>query len=265
MKVSFIGGGKMAEAMIAAMTGCRIVESHQIFASDVDQGRRDLLKRKYGINVYSNNHVAIGESDIVFLAVKPQGLPDVLEEIAGDISRKQVVVSIAAGRKIGWIEKALEGARVIRVMPNLAVTVGEGMSVFCSGARVSKADKKAVAQLLGCFGKVLELPEKQFDAVTAISGSGPAFLAHIVACMVDAGVAAGLESEDAMLLVKQTMLGTSRLLLDGGMDPDTLMAAVCSAKGTAEAGLKVLQKPAIASILASTINAAAKRSKELSV
>lgn len=265
MKVSFIGGGKMAEAMIAAMTGSRIVESHQIFASDVDKGRRDLLKRKYGINVYSNNHFAIGEGDIVFLAVKPQCLPAVLEEIAGDISKKQVVVSIAAGRKIGWIENMLQGARVIRVMPNLAVTVGEGMSVYCSGSRIAKADKKAVAQLLGCFGKVLELPEKQFDAVTAVSGSGPAFFAHLAVCMVDAGVAAGLRPEDSMLLVKQTMLGTSRLMLDGGMDPEDLMAAVCSARGTAEAGLKVLQKPAVASIIASTVNAAAKRSKELSV
>lgn len=264
MKISFAGGGKMAEAMIAAMISSRKVVSHEIFACDVDPRRRDLLKKKYGINVYSSNRIAVADSDIVFLAVKPQVLLDVLGEIAGDVTKKHIVVSIAAGKKIASIEGVLEGAKVVRVMPNIACLAGEGMSVYCGGSRVSRRDKDIVAELLGCFGRVLELKEDMFDAVTAISGSGPAFFAHLALCMVDAGAAEGLEREDAMLLVQQTMLGTSRLLLEKGMAPEELIKAVTSAKGTTEAGLKVLQKPSVASAISRTVKAAAGRSRQLS-
>jgi pyrroline-5-carboxylate reductase len=264
MKVSFIGGGKMCEAMIASLIAAKHVSPHKIFASDIHRGRRDLLKRKFGINVYSKNQLAIGDSDVVFLSVKPQELELVLEEIAPFISKKQIVISIAAGKRIEMVEGILTGVRVVRVMSNIACLASEAMSVFCGGVKTTQKDKKTVSQLLRCFGRVLEMPEKFFDAVTAISGSGPAFFAYLSLCMVDAGVAAGLKRDDALLLAEQTMLGTGKLLLEKGMGAEELIEAVSSRKGTTEAGMIELRKPPVAACIAKTISAAAKRSKELS-
>ncbi len=264
MKVTFIGAGRMSEAMIASLIKSKQVAAHSIFASDISRSRRDVLKRKYGINVYSRNTLAIGDSDVVFLCVKPQELKVVLEDIACSLSRNQVVVSIAAGKKLAFIEGIIDGVRAVRVMPNLACLAGEAMSVYCGGTRATQKDKKTVAQLLRCFGRVLEMPEKAFDAVTAISGSGPAFFAYLSLCMVEAGVAEGLKREDALLLAEQTMLGTGKLLLEKGMGAEELIKAVSSAKGTTEEGMKILGKPAVSKAIAATICAAAQRSKELS-
>lgn len=264
MKVSFIGAGKMSEAMIASLIKAKEVSPHKIFASDIHRSRRDTLKRKYGINVYSKNQMAVGESDVIFLAVKPQELKTVLHDIAGVISGKQIVVSIAAGKTIRVIEGILEGKRVVRVMPNLACLAGEAMSVYCGGTKATQKDTNTVAHLLRCFGRALELPERAFDAVTAISGSGPAFFTYLSLCMVEAGVAEGLKREEALLLAEQTMLGTGKLLLEKGMRAEELIEAVSSAKGTTEAGMKILGRPAVAKALAQTIRAASERSKELS-
>lgn len=264
MKTSFIGAGKMAEAMIAAMIGSKTLGPHEIFASDIDKDRRDHLKKAYGINVYSNNHVAVGSGQVVFLSVKPQNLEEVLKEIAPDLTRKHLVISIAAGRKISTIEGALKGMRVIRVMPNIACLAGEGMSVFCAGSRVTVEDKKTASSLLACFGKTLELPEEQLDAVTALSGSGPAFLAFLADCMVEAGVEEGLARKHALLLIEQTMLGTAKLLIERDMEPADLIKAVTSAKGTTAAGLQALDRAALVRAVKGAIKAAASRSRELS-
>jgi pyrroline-5-carboxylate reductase len=264
MRVSFIGAGKMSEAMIASLIKSKEVSPHKIFVSDINRSRRDTLKRKYGVNVYSKNQMAVGDSDVVFLAVKPQELKAVLSDIAEVISAKQIVVSIAAGKTIKVIEGILEGSRVVRVMPNLACLAGEAMSVYCGGNKATQKDVGTVAHLLRCFGRVLELPERAFDAVTAISGSGPAFFTYISLCMVEAGVSEGLKREEALLLAEQTMLGTGKLLLEKGMRAEELIQAVSSAKGTTEAGMKVLGKPEVARAVAQTIRAASERSKELS-
>ena len=254
----------MSEAMIASLIKSKEVAAHSIFASDINRSRRDTLKRKYGINVYAGNDLAVGDSDVVFLAVKPQELKLVLGEIAHAVSKKQIVVSIAAGKTIKVIEGMLGQVRVVRVMPNLACLAGEAMSVYCGGTNATKKDVQTVAHLLRCFGRVLELPEKAFDAVTAISGSGPAFFTYLALCMVEAGVAEGLQREEALLLAQQTMLGTGKLLLEKGMRAEELIQAVSSAKGTTEAGMKILGKPEVAKAVADTIRAASVRSKELS-
>ena len=254
----------MCEAMIASLLAAKHVSPYKIFASDIHRGRLNLLKRKYCINVYSKNQLAVGDSDVVILSVKPQELQVVLEEISPFVSKKQIIVSIAAGKKIAMIEGVLKGAKVVRVMPNIACLASEAMSVFCGGAKTSQKDRRTVSRLLRCFGRVLEMPEKFFDAVTAISGSGPAFFAYLSRCRVEAGVAQGLKREDALLLAEQTMLGTGKLLLEQGIGSEALIKAVSSQKGTTEAGMKELRKPVVAAAIAKTINAAAKRSKELS-
>lgn len=264
MKVGFIGSGKMAEAMIAAFLREGSVKAHELFVCDIEADRRRAMKRRYGINVYSRSDHVVESAEVLFLAVKPQHLDDVLIEIADGIGKKQLVISIAAGKKIAGIESKLVGARVVRVMPNLPCVVGEGMSVFAGGTKASVADRRTALNLLSCFGRVLELPEDQFDAVTAVSGSGPAFFAYLLDCIVEAGVAEGLERKDALLMAEQTMLGTSRLLIEKKTDPRKLIQDVASAKGTTAAGLQILNESAVSRILAQTIRAASRRSKELS-
>jgi pyrroline-5-carboxylate reductase len=263
MKVAVIGLGKMGEAIVASLIRSRSVVPHEIFASDVSADRRNAVKRQYSINVYSKNSVPAGEARVVFLAVKPQELGPVLEEIAPVLTAKHLVISIAAGRRIAFLQSRAGEARVIRVMPNLACVVGEGMSVFCAGRAATASDKATAARLLGCFGKVLEMPESCFDAVTALSGSGPAFFCHFLLCMVEAGVKEGLDRGAALALAQQTMLGTSRLLAERRLSPESLIEAVASPKGTTAAGLAALRKSSLPAIVERTVRAAASRSAEL--
>jgi pyrroline-5-carboxylate reductase len=264
MKVGFVGSGNMAEAMIAALIEAKLAAPHEIFASDISSERRAALKQRFRINMYSKNQVIPGMAEIVFMAVKPQQMSEVLKEIASGVGRQHLVISIAAGKTLSFIQSILPQARVIRVMPNLPCTVLEGMSVFCLGSKANAADRHTATRLLSCFGKVLELPEDQFNAVTALSGSGPAFFSYFLNAMLDAGAKEGLAAKDALLLAEQTMLGTSKLLIEKNMDPADLIKAVTSAKGTTAAGLEVLDKSDVLSIVRQTIKAAARRSAELS-
>jgi pyrroline-5-carboxylate reductase len=264
MKTGFIGAGKMAEAIIASLLRSKTLRTSDLFASDVDAARRRLMKQRYAINVYSKNRLVVSAAEVLFLAVKPQNLDAVLRELAPDLTEKHLVVSIAAGRTIAGMESLLPRTKVVRVMPNLPCVVAEGMSVFCMGSRTEAGDRRTALKLLSCFGKVLELPESRFDAVTALSGSGPAFFAYVLSELVEGGVQQGLDRDAALLMAEQTMLGTSRLLMDSKLDPQDLIRSVASAKGTTAAGLAVIEKSALARTLHRTIKAAARRSKELS-
>ncbi|MFC1497107.1 pyrroline-5-carboxylate reductase [Verrucomicrobiota bacterium] len=264
MKIGFIGAGKMAEAIIAALINSKLFVPHQIFAGDVSSERRKLLKRRYGINTYSNNNAIPGMAEIIFLSVKPQQLVDVLNEISGGVNKRHLVISIAAGKKISFIQSLFSTARIARVMPNLACLVSEAMSVFCVGKTATVSDKKTVTRILSCFGKVAELPESRFDTVTALSGSGPAFFTYFLESMVNAGTKEGLSRKDALALAVQTMLGTSKLLMEKKIDPEELIMSVTSEKGTTAAGLEVMENSELSKIVCKTIKAAAKRSKELS-
>ncbi|OGV67270.1 MAG: pyrroline-5-carboxylate reductase [Lentisphaerae bacterium RIFOXYA12_FULL_48_11] len=264
MKVGFIGAGNMAEAMIASLITSKILMPHEISVSDISADRRGLIKQSYRVNVYSKNQVIPGVADILFLAVKPQQLSEVLGEIASNVGHQHLVISIVAGKKVEFIQSQLPQVRVIRVMPNLPCTVSEAMSVFCMGGTANTSDRQIASKLLSSFGKVLELPEERFDAVTALSGSGPAFFSYFLNQMVDASVKEGLSREDALMLACQTMLGTSRLLIEKNLDPVDLIKTVTSAKGTTAAGLAVLDKSDVSAIVSQTIRAAARRSSELS-
>lgn len=249
---------------MAALLQSKIAAAHEVFASDISAERRQLLKTRYGINLYSKNAVIPGSAETLVLAVKPQQVDAVLKELAPRVTAEHLVISIAAGKKVDGIEALLPEARVVRVMPNMACLVAEAMSVFCLGSKALAADSATATKLLSCFGKVVELPEDQFDVVTALSGSGPAFLAYLLNGMVDAGVQEGLQPQVALLLAEQTMLGTAKLLIEKGIDPKELISSVASAKGTTAAGLAVLEKSDILAILRKTLSAAAERSKELS-
>jgi pyrroline-5-carboxylate reductase len=264
MKIGFIGGGKMAEAIIRGLVSSGTVAPDDVVVSDISEERCALLRDTYGASICSDNRALALGVDVLFLAVKPQGLDAVLADLAPVVDARHLVISIAAGKSIAGIAAALPAARVVRVMPNLPATVGEGMSVFYMGPGTSAVDGETVTTLLSCFGEVLELPEDQFDAVTAVSGSGPAFFAHVLALIIDAGTALGLAPSAAAKLATQTMLGTARLLTEQPISPAELVTAVCSKGGATEAGMRELDAPALADILWKTLKAAADRSRELS-
>jgi pyrroline-5-carboxylate reductase len=264
MKIGFIGAGKMAEAVIAALIAKGAADARDILAADISAERRAHMKRRHGIRTTPRNAEVAAHARIVFLAVKPQQLDDVLRELAPHISAGQIVISIAAGWRTARLEAWLPRGRIVRVMPNIACLVGASMNVFTRGSRARRGDAEVVRSLLACCGKTVELPEARFDAVTALSGSGPAFFAYLLDRLVDGAVAEGLRREDALILAEQTMLGTARLLIERGLSPAELAEAVTSAKGTTAAGRKILENRSVARILRRTIRAAAQRSRELS-
>jgi pyrroline-5-carboxylate reductase len=264
VKLGFIGGGKMAEAMIAALVGGRVAGPRDVFVGDVSPSRRRALKSRYGVNVSALNSAVVDSAGIVMLAVKPQDLEAALRPLSDRIGRRHLVISIAAGKNLSFLEGLLPGARVVRVMPNLACQVAEGMSVFCPGAGVGKRDIATTLRILRSFGLAVRLPESLFDAVTALSGSGPAFLASALDGMIAGAVEQGLSEKDALMLARQTMLGTAKVLADRAIGPAELVAAVASPGGTTAAGLAVLNGAGLREIMARTIAAAAIRSRELS-
>ncbi|MBN1557457.1 MAG: pyrroline-5-carboxylate reductase, partial [Lentisphaerae bacterium] len=243
----------------------RLAKPEDVGVAEPDAARRRALKRRYGVRVSVRNARIAAEARVLVLAVKPQVLDAVLDALAPAISRRHLVVSIAAGKSLAEIEARLSRARVVRVMPNLPCQVGRGMSVYCSGSRATRADGATVRRFLSCFGRVLELPEAHFDAVTALSGSGPAFLAYCLDALAAGAEAEGLARGDALLLAEQTMLGTAALLLERGADPADLVEAVTSRGGTTAAGRAVLEKSgAVRRTLIRTVRAAADRSRALS-
>jgi pyrroline-5-carboxylate reductase len=264
MSIGFIGAGKMAEAMMTGMIDRKYVAAGRIVAGDVDARRLADLQGRLGIRVVFSNVDVVREADICFLAVKPQQLGAVLSEIAASVTDGHLLVSIAAGKRIEGMEALLSRGRVMRVMPNIACLAGAGMSVYARGARVTDADAARVGEMLDCCGCAMELPEAQFDAVTALSGSGPAFFAYMAGCLADGAVREGLSGDVALTLAAKTMEGTARLILEKGISPAELAAAVTSAKGTTAAGREVLEAGAVEYVLSRTIMAAASRSRELS-
>jgi pyrroline-5-carboxylate reductase len=263
MKIGFIGAGKMAEAMVASFIAGGAVAKGDVMVSDISLDRRRHMKQ-VGVRVTEHNDEVAASSDVLFLAVKPQDLGPVLATVAGVLRPRTLVVSIAAGKKTAFLERHLRGARVVRVMPNLPCTVGEAMSAFCLGRQAKPADQRTAQRLLSCCGKVLQLPEKHFDAVTALSGSGPAFLTYFLNQMVQAAVVEGLKKSDALLLAEQTMYGTAKYLMDTQADPESFIQAVASAKGTTAAGLAVLDRSPAGRLIRTMVAAAAERSRELS-
>ena len=263
MKISFLGAGKMGGAIIESLIKSKAAKASDICAHDVSAARVAELVKRFKIKGAANACEAVNGADVVFLAVKPQDLGALLASVK---TVAPLFVSIAAGKKTAWMESTLPPkARVVRVMPNLAVSVGQGMSGFCLGKNAKKFDAKTAQKLLSCTGKAIEFPEEQLDAVTALSGSGPAFCAYFLQAMSDAGAALGLDAECARESALQTLLGTAMVLAKSGQATDSFIKDVTSAKGTTAAGLEVLEKSALRSTVKKTLAAAARRSKELSL
>ena len=267
MKITFLGAGKMGGAILESLIRTKTAKASQITICETDAARASHLVKKFKIKSAAAPAEALAGADVVFFAVKPQDLGAMLSCVK---SSAPLCVSIAAGKKTAWLEAALPPkTRVVRAMPNLALSVGAGMTAVCPGARATKSDIRLATRLFSCAGKTLTLPESQFDAVTALSGSGPAFFAYFLQAMTDAGAKLGLAPETAATLATQTFYGTALVLRDDGKKadvptPQNFIKAVSSPKGTTAAGIAVLEESPLRSAVAKTLAAAAERGKELS-
>lgn len=261
--IAFVGGGQMAEALIGGVLSAKLYEPDRIWATDPDTRRLDHLKRKYGIRTGGSNREAVAWGDIVVLAVKPQVLDGVLKEVGNDLPRA-LVVSVVAGAPI----KRILGAgghqtRVVRAMPNTPALVQEGMTALAIGPGVPDDAAARVRQMFESVGKVVPVEERLMDAVTGLSGSGPAYVFLAIEALADGGVKMGLPRDIAGLLAAQTVLGAARMVLQTGQHPARLKDQVASPGGTTMAGLHRLEQGGLRATLIDAIEAATKRSQEL--
>ena len=198
MAIGFLGAGKMAEALLSSMVQDELCEPWEIVVCDISEERRNWMAEQYEVAVTDDAAEVVEDCDMLVVAVKPQDINVLLTGIKDQLDEEHLVISIAAGKTLAALQGVIgTKPRLVRVMPNLALSVGEGMSVFCAAENVTPDDKEAVMQLLGMAGAVLELPEQHFDAVTALSGSGPAFVAYVLQAMIKAAVALDLPEEEA--------------------------------------------------------------------
>lgn len=264
-KFGFVGAGRMASALAGGVLQAELASSGEIVASDPNEsGRSAFAEAHQGVAVSEDNGHVASESETVVLAVKPQTMSAALDSVAPHLVADSLVVSIAAGITLTAVEAALgKHARVVRVMPNTPCLIGRGASGYSLGQQATPYDAKLVESMLGAVGIAFELPESLLDAVTGLSGSGPAFVYTMIEALSDGGVLSGLPRSTATKLAAQTVSGAAEMVLATGAHPAELREAVTSPGGTTIAGLEALEKGGFRSAVQSAVKAAAGRSKEL--
>jgi pyrroline-5-carboxylate reductase len=260
--IAVLGAGKMGEALVSGLLKAGI-EPGDVLITERYADRAQELCERYGVRAVSNAEAA-AKADTIVLAVKPQDMATLLGEIATAVTPRQLVVSIAAGIPTAAIEKRLAaGVPVVRAMPNTPALVGEAMTAISAGAHATEAHLDQAEALLRPVGKVLRLPESQLDAVTALSGSGPAYVFYLVEAMTDAGLLLGLPRAVAHELIVQTVVGAAVMLRDSGEHPVALREAVTSPAGTTIAAIRELENHGVRAAFLSALEAARDRSREL--
>jgi len=263
IRIAFLGGGNMAEALIKGIVGSGM-DPAQITVADISDARRSYLQDTHQVNTTAKNTAAIVGANLIVLAIKPQVIDEVLMQIRDEVAEGQVVVSIAAGVTIARIQSHLYAdTKVVRTMPNTPALVGEGASAITPGPGVTGSELAQVSALFAAVGSVVPVVEEQMDAVTAVSGSGPAYIFTIIEAMADGGVNMGLSRETATTLAAQTVLGAARMVTSTGTHPAKLKVMVTSPGGTTAAGLLVLEQNGVRGSLMSAIKAATERGREL--
>ncbi len=263
-KLGFIGAGNMAWAIACGVVKAGLYDGSELIGSDIAAERRELFDEKLKAAVVDDNRQIVEEAQTVILAVKPQQARQVLEPLAGLAGAGQLIVSIMAGASTASVEGILgANVAVVRAMPNLALSVGAGMTAICPGARASDQNVGLVEKLFRACGQTVLVDEEQMHAVTAVSGSGPAYFFYFVEAMIKAAKEAGLSAEQAKLLAKQTCLGAARTLLARPEEPAELRRQVTSKGGTTEAALEIMDEAKLGEIIRRAVLAGAKRSAEL--
>jgi pyrroline-5-carboxylate reductase len=263
-QIGFIGGGAMGEALVRGILAKKLYPASAILMSDPLDLRREYLASEFGVQTTAHNRDCLA-APMVILAVKPNNMVDVLEGLAPAWSHQTTCVSILAGKTLADLAAVLNSdVPIVRVMPNTPALIGCGMAAIATNAATEPHQKAAAVALFEAVGEVVELPESYFDAVTGLSGSGPAYVFLMIEALIEAGVYQGLPRRIARQLVLQTVIGASKMVKETGMHPAELKEQVTSPGGTTAAGLQVLEAAAIRSILIQSVKAATQRSEAMS-
>jgi pyrroline-5-carboxylate reductase len=267
-KLGFIGGGNMAEALIKGLVSASFMEAKNIVASEPSQTKRDALHAAYKIKVTGDNRELTKKCDIIILAVKPQILKAVLADIRSLVTHDKLVISVAAGVPISIMNEELRGDTnnkfsIVRTMPNTPALVQEGVTAIASGEHVTKVDVKIAHRIFEAVGRTVDVEEGHLDAVTGLSGSGPAYIFMLIESLSDAGVKMGLSREVANILTIQTVLGSAKLARESGKHPGELKDMVTSPAGTTIAGLHALEEGGLRTTMMNAVEDATLRSREL--
>ncbi len=263
--VAIIGAGNMGEALVRGLLAKKAITARQLIAADVQSTRLELFERQFGIAVVNNNIAASRDADIVLLAIKPQQMSEILADLRPAITPRKLVISIAAGVTTARIERELgDSTPVVRVMPNTPAQIGEGIAALCKGRHATDEHMAAADAVLSAVGTTVRTDERFLDAVTALSGSGPAYVFLIAEAMIQAGIEVGLDEDMARKLSLQTIAGAAKLMMETDEGPFALRRKVTSPNGTTEAAIKVMADGKLVELLVQAVKAAAQRSRELS-
>jgi len=264
MKITFIGGGNMGEAMVSAILDKGLSTPQSMSVSDIKESRRQHLKQKYGVAVTGSNRQAAEICDIVVLAIKPQDLTGVLAELSGQLKPSQLVLSIIAGARINTLRRGLNHRCVVRVMPNTPAQIGQGISVWTATAEVTEQQKEWASSILRAMGKEIYVADEQYlDMATAVSGSGPAYIFLFIESLVDAAVHIGLPRDMAQELVLQTVLGSAHFMQESGKPPDELRRMVTSPGGTTAEALSQFERGRFSELVKQAVSAAYDKARRL--
>ncbi len=262
--IGFIGTGNMGEALIAGLLKAKFTPPDRVVAFDADGEKLRFVQKEYGIEKASDNRHLASRCDPILLCVKPQSMKEVIEELSESIDSSKLLISIAAGVPLYAIEAyARKQLRLIRVMPNIAVLVQEGASAIAPGNLATDEDLQLVKSIFDCVGRSITVNESLMDAVTGLSGSGPAYVFLVIEALTDAGVHLGMTRIQALALATQTVMGSVKLLSETEGHPALLREKVTSPGGTTAAGLYKLEEGGLRKIIIDAVIAAAQRSKEL--
>lgn len=264
MTIGFIGLGNMAKAMIGGMLKKKLVLPNEICGSAKTQETLDRISKEYGIGTFADNAAVAAKADILFLAVKPVFIPEVIAEIKDVVRKDTVVVSIAAGKTMEYIE-GLFGRKIklVRCMPNTPALVSEGCTAVVQGELVSDGEMQSIKKLLASFGTVSEVPERLMDVVVGVSGSSPAYVFLFIEAMADAAVCAGMPRKQAYQMAAQSVLGSAKMVLETGMHPGELKDMVCSPGGTTIEAVKVLEEMGLRAAVMDAVETCIEKSRNL--
>ncbi len=262
LRIGFIGGGAMAEALVTGITQ-GTVSRENTFVSDHKAARCQELAEKYGIHACVGADSFVGKVDVLFLAVKPQAAAKAIAEVKDKVGEHTLILSIVAGLTLEVLEASFAQQPVVRIMPNTPLSVGAGMSAFACGTKAGQAEAAVVQEILASAGRAIEVSESAMDAVTGLSGSGPAYVFLLIDALSDGGVAAGLKRDAATLLAAQTVYGAAKMVLETNTHPDVLRDQVTSPAGTTIAGVRVLENRGLRGALIDAVLAATEKSREL--
>ncbi len=263
-KIAIIGGGKMGEVLTRGIISGEILPPSDVTVTDIVPARLEHLKSEHKVQVTSDNRKAAKDADILILAVKPQNMSEVLRELSPVIDKNKLVISIAAGIPIGFIQEHLKkGMRIVRVMPNTPALIREGAAALAAGENATEEDLQTARSIFDAVGVTVIVKEDLMDVVTGLSGSGPAYVFIIIDALSDAGVLMGLPRDIAQKLAAQTLLGAAKLYLATGKHPGELRDMVTSPGGTTIAGIKEMEQRGLRGALIAAVEAATLRSKEL--